>query len=87
MVPARMRALRPIRNIIARMRHDGLADIAVLSEPDGEELWNESEAYEALTGPARGPDRIRDVRVTDPRARRLCHRRSQGGEGSLVGFF
>ena len=28
-----------------------VADIAVLAEPNGEELWNESEAYEALTAP------------------------------------
>ncbi len=111
---------------------DPVADIAVLNAPNGEELWNESEAYEALTDPvtpfllgtltfvqqerrlpngdiirlareaeasgqmlsldrrwfactvksgraARGPDRIRDVRVTDPRTRRACHRGSQWG--------
>jgi hypothetical protein len=28
---------------------DPVADIAVLSEPDGQELFNEHEAYEALT--------------------------------------
>jgi transposase InsO family protein len=30
---------------------DPVADIAVLSEPDGQELFNEHEAYEALTDP------------------------------------